>query len=154
MDFSWQVDLPDSLKNALISRSSIFLPRADAVSLSGFLNGLRGVQYEWKNAGKIEHAVCAGFFSNFHRQRRTDKTHKGRELTNCIFYLGDLFNRSQKERNVMVLTKDVIESFWYGIEQFSRDFKPQEITNLLYGYCSVSVFYVSYFCFVEWQIWV
>jgi hypothetical protein len=143
MKFSLENDIPIDLKEKVIQKAKYFLLEGDSVCISAMLNSLSNMNYQWKNGGSLEEAIFQGIIASFHPSNRvqTKAPYRAREVCHCIYFLGKLSKGLMigntdvdvhAEKNI-ILNKDILDSFWSGIENQWRAFFPERIHEIFYG---------------------
>jgi hypothetical protein len=153
MKFVWN-ELPRPLRKRIVERASKWIPSCRPYELARFIDGLKGMQYDWRNEGErddegrtreriLEKVVFDGIIINYHEKYAKTDFYDARQLANCIYFLSGIakqrkqqllnnFSLSEKDRR-MILTEEVYDSFWNGILKSSSYFETRGIAIMMEG---------------------
>jgi hypothetical protein len=134
MGFLWKSHFSASAQQKLMMSLSIKLLSVDLKTLGPILKGLKDVKYYWQNEGIVEKAIFKGIVANYQQGKRLDSCNDAYGIASCVHSLGELSRKQLLNGEPGVtLNKAVLDSFWNGIEQCSKDFMPRSLSNLIWG---------------------
>jgi hypothetical protein len=139
MKFSLENDLSAVLKETIIKKAQKILLAGDSICVAAMLNSLNNMNYQWKNEGPLEEAICQGIVAAFHPVKRVQtKAPRAREICSCVHFLGELAKGLVSDSSVesdkeIILSNDVMDSLWAGIENQWRAFFPERIHEIFQG---------------------